>query len=226
MSRILLREIEKLKARILSVGAEVEEAVRRATEAIQEGDRDLGRKVIEADANIDRAEVEVEEEGLKILALHQPVAIDLRFIVAVLKINNDLERIGDLAVNIAERAVSLAGTEPPPCPVDLGDMADKAKAMLRQSLEALVNFDADIARNVCNADDEIDALNRRMYVGVEKGICERPEVCNAYIHLLDVSHHLERIADHTTNIAQDVIYMLEGEIVRHKSKPQAEGEST
>jgi len=216
MSRILRREIEKLKRMILAVGAQVEQALRRAVRAVQDRDEALARQVIEADTSIDQLEVEVEEEGLKILALHQPVAIDLRFIVAVLKINNDLERIGDLAVNMAERAIFFAGVEPVEPAGDLGAMGGKAQAMLKQSLDALVNLDADLAREVCAADDEIDTLHRDTYAAVRDGIRANPEASSTYINQLSVSHHLERTADHATNIAQDVIYMLEGQIVRHR----------
>ncbi len=220
MSKHLEREIERLKKHILSLGAVVEESVQRAVRAISERDGTLAQRVIEEDVSTDQMEVEVEEECLKILALHQPVAIDLRFIVAVLKINNDLERIGDLAVNIAERAAFLASRNHDGLVTlfDFEEMAAKTQAMLKLSLDALVNVDADLARDVCAADDEVDAMNRQMYHQVEDAIRAHPEQMDALIHMLSISRHLERIADHATNIAEDVIYMIEGVIVRHRTE--------
>ena len=217
----LQREIDKLKKMILAVGAEVEQALRRAIRAVQDRDEALAGEVIEADAEIDRLEIEVEEECLKTLALHQPVAIDLRFIVAVLKINNDLERIGDLAVNIAERAASLSKTERGEQPFDLTGMAVKVQAMLKKSLDALVNLDADLAREVCGSDDEVDEINRSAYAQVAGGIQSHPAETARLLSFLSTCRNLERIADHCTNVAQDVIYMLEGEIVRHRNAGDA-----
>ncbi len=215
MSEHLHKALEDLKRQILSLSALVEESVRKAVRALEDRDERLAEEVIEADPEIDIAEVDLEEECLKILALYQPVAIDLRFIVAAFKINNDLERIGDLAVNVAERAQYLATHEPVETAFDFAGMAEKARDMVKTSLDALVNLDAGLAREVCAADDEVDAMNRRMYLQVQDGIRRQPERLEALIHLLSVSRHLERIADHATNIAQDVIYMVEGEIVRH-----------
>jgi phosphate transport system protein len=163
-------------------------------------------------------EVEVEESCLKILALYQPVAIDLRFIIAVLKINNDLERVGDLAVNIAERAIFLATQPEVNVELDFTTMAVKTQEMLKKSLDALVNLNAGLAREVCACDDEIDAINRQMYLTVQDAMNTHPDQIEPLTHLLSASRHLERIADHATNIAEDVIYMIEGEIVRHKTE--------
>lgn len=218
MSIHLLNEIERLKKMILALSAKVEESVQRAVRAIDQRDARLGQRVVDSDYEIDSMEVEVEEECLKILALHQPVAIDLRLIIAVLKINSDLERIGDLAVNIAERAVFLATQERSPVWFNFASMAEKAQQMLRRSLDALVNLDPEMAREVCVADDEVDAMNREAYLIVQRGIQRHPDRLEALIHLLSVSRHLERIADHATNIAEDVIYMTEGQIVRHRTE--------
>jgi phosphate transport system protein len=214
----LQREIENLKKDILTLGAMAEYSVREATLAIERRDEELAQSVIEKDLTIDQMEVEVEESCLKILALHQPVAIDLRFIVAALKINNDLERIGDLAVNIAERALFLATQPPVSISFDFVGMARKAQVMLKQSLDALVNLNPEAAREVCEHDDEIDAMNRQMYLMVQDAIGTYPEQVESLIHLLSASRHLERIADHATNIAEDVIYMIEGRIVRHRAE--------
>lgn len=218
MAKHLQREIENLKKKLLALGANVETSVREATLSIEKLDADLAQKIIDNDINIDNTEVEIEEDCLKILALHQPVAVDLRFIVAVLKINNDLERIGDLAVNIAERAVFLAGQSKVNISIDLVDMAHNAQSMLKKSIDALINHDAELAHKVCASDDIVDQMNRQMYLKVQEAILENPEQITPLIHLLSASRHLERIADHTTNIAEDVIYMIEGQIVRHRTE--------
>ena len=212
----LQREITKLKKMILSLSARVEETVRKAARAISNRDGELAEEIIDEDIEIDEMEVEVEEECLKILALHQPVAIDLRYIIAVLKINNDLERIGDLAVNIAQSCTYLAEHELVDFPFDFPHMASKAEEMVAESLDALVNMDADQALEVCAADDEVDDSNRKMYKMVGKAIREESHNVDVLLRLMTVSQHLERIADHATNIAEDVVYMSEGEIVRHK----------
>jgi phosphate transport system protein len=214
----LQKEIEHLKKKLLALSTFVEENVQRAVKSLEERDGKLAAKAIENDLLIDHMEIDVEEECLKILALHQPVAVDLRFLVAVLKINNDLERIGDLAVNIAERAEFLSTQPKVDVAFDFIGMSKKAQYMLTQSLDALVNLDSPLARKVLLLDDEVDSINRKMYDQITDGIRRRPESLNSLIHLLSVSRHLERIADHATNIAEDVIYMIEGEIVRHHAE--------
>ncbi|MEA1996458.1 MAG: phosphate signaling complex protein PhoU [Gemmatimonadota bacterium] len=216
MSLHLQKEVEKLKKKMLFVSALVEENVNRAVIAVQERDEELAGKAIDADIEIDDMEIEVEEDCLKILALHQPVAVDLRFIVAVMKINNDLERIGDLAANIAERAEFLATKRLNDIPFDFTGMSGKAQEMLRKSLDALVNMDSGLAREVLPLDDEVDSMNREMFELVKESVRSRKGDIELLLNLLMISRHLERIADHATNIAEDVIYMVEGEIVRHK----------
>jgi phosphate transport system protein len=211
----LRREIESLKRMIVSLSTVVEESVRKAVRAIDEFDGELAAGVVEHDSSIDQAEIDVEEECLKILALHQPVAIDLRYIIAVLKINNDLERIGDLAVNIAERALYLCSQERVDGRFDFAEMSGRTISMLKQSLDALVNMDAELARGVLISDDAVDEMNRQIIGQVVKSIEERPEHTECFLKYFSVSRHLERIADYATNIAEDVIYMMEGEIVRH-----------
>jgi phosphate transport system protein len=214
----LFREIENLKREILTLGAMAESAVREAVAAIDNRDEDAAQAVIANDMKLDEMEVQIEENCLKTLALHQPVAIDLRFIVAVLKINSDLERVGDLAVNVAERAAFLATQPPLDASFDLPAMGAKAQEMLKKSLDALVRLSAQQAYEVLAADDEVDAMNRRMYQIVQDGIVAHPDQTESFIHMLSVSRHIERIADHATNIAEDVIYMIEGVIVRHKAE--------
>lgn len=219
----LERAIDELKRMILSLGTDVEESVRLAVQSLTQRNSDLAKKVIAADYEIDQREVYVEEECLKILALHQPVANDLRLIIAILKINNDLERIADLSVNIAERAVYLSTQARVELPFDLQDMAQKVRSMLKRSLDSLVNRDDKLARQVCEDDDAVDDLNREMYGFVEQAIKKDTDNLNSYIQLLSASRYLERMADHTTNIAEDVIYLVTGEIIRHGSKTEEAG---
>ena len=215
MTYLLHKEIEKLKQHILTLVAEVEENVSMSVNALINYNSELAEKVINIDLKIDQMEVELEEECLKILALHQPVANDLRFIIAVLKINNDLERISDLAVNISERAEFLVTRKRIDIPFDFSVMAQKSQDMLRKSIDALITLNTDIAYEVCKADDEVDGLNREFYDIVKTAIRKNPEYIEEMTHYLGVSRHLERIADHATNIAEDVIYMIDGNIVRH-----------
>ncbi len=217
MAQHLQREIEQLKKKILALGATVEGSVQRSVNSVQHRDTSLADAVIAGDAAIDQAEVDLEEDCLKILALHQPVAIDLRFIVAVLKINSDLERIGDLATNMAERTLFLASHQHITVPFDLHSLAEKTQAMVRQSLDSLVNLDANMAREVRHLDDEVDSLNREAFDRVKETIRRQPDQVDILIAYLSVSRYLERIADHATNIAEDVIYMIEGIIARHRS---------
>jgi len=220
------REIDRLKQMLMSLCKVVEDSLRQAVTSIKNRDTELARRVIETDVEIDQMEVDVEEECLKILALYQPVAIDLRFIITAMKINNDLERIGDLAVNLAERSVFLAGQETANVFLDLDTMTEKTESMLRKSLEALVNMDSKLAYEVCAADDEVDAMNHQMYLEVQDEIRSHPDRTQSLIHVLSASRHLERVADHATNIAEDVIYMIEGRIVRHKAEEYKSADET
>ncbi|MBN1396316.1 MAG: phosphate signaling complex protein PhoU [Pirellulales bacterium] len=215
MSVHLQRAIEQVKKDILALCGIVEEQVQEAVRALLERDAELAKQVEGRDEEIDRREVDVEEDCLKILALHQPVAIDLRFIVSALKINNDLERIGDLAVNVARKAVAFADEPSMEIPFDISGMWRKTQAMLRDSIDALVNLNGTLAAEVCARDDEIDRIKHDIRVGVEDQIRREPERVRPLLRLLAVSRNLERIADCATNIAEDVIYMAEGRIVRH-----------
>jgi phosphate transport system protein len=216
MARHLQQDIEKLKGKLLALVANAKDAVEKAVKSVDERDACLAQAVVEGDEEIDRAEVDLEEDCLKILALYQPVATDLRLIVSVMKINNDIERIGDLAVNIAERTLFLC-TEPPiEAPSDLADMRTKALAMLTGSLDSLVRQDTKRAREVRTGDDEVDDLNRQIFREFSAAVRKNPENVECLLSYLSVGRHLERIADYATNIAEDVIYLMEGEIVRHK----------
>ncbi|MBI2823429.1 MAG: phosphate signaling complex protein PhoU [Planctomycetia bacterium] len=217
MSKHLERQIETLKQKILSVGTLVEDAIAKAISALVNRNGELARSVIESDSEIDRMEVDVEEECLKALALYQPVAADLRFVVAVLKINNDLERMGDLARNIAKRVAYLASHERIELPAEFRAMAAKAQAMVKRSLDALVNHDTQLARRIRDDDDEVDAMQRVIRDRIETQMRDEPERLELYMRLMSVSRHLERLADMATNVAEDVIYMVEGDIVRHRA---------
>ncbi|MEJ2657938.1 MAG: phosphate signaling complex protein PhoU [Desulfobacterales bacterium] len=215
MAKHFDRELEKLKKKILSLGALVEERVYLAIKAIETKDPGLAEKIIHSDYEIDENEVDVEEDCLKIMALYQPVAIDLRFIIAVIKINNDLERIGDEAVNIAERIQSIAKRSTFCFHFDYTEMAEISAAMLKQSLDALVNLDIDTAFRVITMDDEVDGIQSNAYSQIKQAMRSHPEEMTYLINLYLISRHLERVADHATNIAEEVIYMIEGEIIRH-----------
>ena len=212
----LQRDIDVLKKKIVSLGTLVEENLARAIRAVETRDKDLALTVIEGDNEIDKLEIVVEDSCLKTLALNQPVAGDLRYIVAILKINSDLERIGDMTVNIGERALELIAQEKVEAPFfDFKLMSEKTRSMLKRSLDALIALDPGLAQLVCSSDDEIDDMNREMFEKTKEEIKQHPEKFEYLIHLLSISRHLERIADHATNIAEDVIYMSEGLIVRH-----------
>ncbi len=215
MAKHFFRELEKIKKRILSLGAMVEERVRMVIKALELRDADIAERIIKSDHEIDEMEVEIEEECLKILALYQPVAIDLRFLTAVIKINNDLERVADEAVNIAERVQVIAKRQRLDIPFNHSLMAEKSEFMLKKSLDSFVNMDVDIALRVCTLDDEVDNMMNEAYDLVKHAIGKHPDRVSYLINLLLVSRHLERIADHATNIAEEVIYLVEGEIVRH-----------
>lgn len=215
MAKHFHKELEKVKKQILSLGTMVEERLRLATDTIETLDVESARKIIATDYEIDEMEVEVEEECLKILALYQPVAVDLRFIIAAIKINNDLERIADEAANIAQRVMTIAGLEIGGFYFDYGIMAEKTQQMLKMSLDSMVNLDVDLAFKVVTMDDDVDEIHRQAYDAIKLQIQQTPNLPGGLINLYLISRHLERIADHTTNIAEEVIYMIEGEIIRH-----------
>jgi len=218
MSMHLQRAINTLKKNILSLGARVEDQVQMAVRALLERDESLAAAVEQQDLETDHREVEVEEECLKMLALYQPVAMDLRLVVAVLKINSDLERIGDLAVNIAHKASRFAHDSPAEIPFDIAGMSQKVQAMLRDSIDALVNLDARLALDVCGRDNEVDRLKHDFRAAAEEMMRRNPDCIGPLLRLQAVTRNLERIADCATNIAEDVIYMVEGRIARHRKE--------
>jgi phosphate transport system protein len=211
----LHRDLGRLQQHIIRLSERVEETVRKSVTALRSGRYDLALDVIQGDVEVDRMEVEIEEECLKVLALHQPVAVDLRFVAACLKIDNDLERMGDLAVNIAERAIDLSNLPPVAVPAGLEPMTEAVTGMIRKALHAFVRQDPDEAREVLAADDAVDELNRKIFRELRRAMHEDPDLIDACLPLWSVSRHLERIADHATNVAEDVYYLVKGEIIRH-----------
>ncbi len=212
------REIDNLKKLVLSLGAIVEEQIQRSMLALSRRDDGLADEVVRKDREIDSLEIIIEEECLKILALYQPVAKELRFVIAVLKMNNDLERIGDLASNIAKRAKFLAKREKMPLIEELEEAASKAQDMVKKSLDALVNTDVKLAKEVCENDDEVDRLTREMINQTVEEIEKNPKKTEDFFNVRSISKNLERIADSATNIAEDVIYLCTGEIIRHQAE--------
>ncbi len=216
MSKHLQRDLENVQREILALSAMVEETIDKASRALCERRADLAAQVLRGDDEIDRREVRIEEECLKMLALHQPVAVDLRRIAAVIKINSDLERIADLAHNIAERAEFLATQPAFPIPAKLNRMVEMATMMVRNAIDVFVNLDPRAARQVCALDEQVDQLNREIIEELYDLMRSRAEMVAAAMHCFSAVRHVERIADHATNIAEDVIYLVEGEIARHR----------
>ena len=214
MSRHLERDLEVLEQELLSMSALVEDMIERAWRSFTNLESDQADAVIELDQTINEQEVGIEEECLKILALHQPVAIDLRRTATILKVNNDLERIADLAVNIAERVKRL--TTNFEVPELLGSMATTSRDMVRRSLNSLVAFDYDDAKAVCDTDDQVDQDHAQVIALLYEMMKEDSDNIAAAIHCITVARCLERIADHATNIAEDVMYLVRGDIERHR----------
>jgi len=216
-------ELKVLKEKLLQMAARAEEAIARSIKSLVDRDSPLSKKVIEQDPLVDALEIEVDKQCLKLLALRQPIAIDLRFITAAMKINSQLERIGDQAVNIAERALELI-KEPLLKPlIDIPRMAILAQNMVKDSLDAFVNKDASLAISVCESDDEVDNLNEQVFRELLTYMMQDTATINRAVHLMLIGRHLERIADHATNVAEDVIYLVLGKDIRHHGKEQGKG---
>lgn len=215
MAQHLHRAVEKLKEHILSLGGLVEHNLQEAMDAFTQGDGEAAERVIQSDERVDLMEVEVEEECLKLLALHQPVAMDLRFVVSILKINSDLERVGDGAVKIGRTTLAMGEVSLDDLGIEISDLAERAQFMLKESLRSLVDLDCARARAVLQMDDATDAEYRRIDREGRAGMKQKPALVDGYAALLSVARTLERVADHATNIAEDVVYMVEGGIVRH-----------
>ena len=218
MSIHLIRDLDHLHRMILTMCAKVEELIHSAVEALHKPNYERARQIMSADDEIDRMDVAVEEECLKLLALHQPVAIDLRRIATVLKIGAELERVADLGVSIAERACGIASCGEITVPDNLKDMSRQALDMLHRSIDSYVQLDVRTAREVCIQDESIDNLNREIIEELTRLMQTQPTTVEAALHLFSASRQIERIADHATNIAEDVVYLVQGEIIRHRNR--------
>jgi phosphate transport system protein len=215
MPKHLERELERLQSEITTMARDVEQSIHKSTEALRQRDAKLAREVIAGESGIDEEENRVDEECLRMLALYQPVAGDLRRITAVMMIAVDLERMADLAEEIAERALALAELPAIEVPERLQRMTDLTGVMVRQSLEAFTSLDTRLARMLCRLDDEVDRLNREIIAELLETMQANPSLVESGLSLFSATRHLEQIADHATSIAEDVIYLVEGEIVRH-----------
>ena len=215
MQRHFHEELEALKQTLLAMGGLVEDQIRRVMRALLERDDVIAQEVIDRDRQVNTYDIEVDEQCVNLLALHQPAAGDLRFITTAMKIVTDLERIGDQAVNIAQRALEL-NREPQLKPyIDLPRMADKAQRMVKESLDAFVARDTALARQVCAEDAEVDALKEQIFRELLTYMMEDPRTVSRAIRVILISRFMERVADHATNIAEMVIYLVEGKMVRH-----------
>ncbi len=212
-------ELMRLKEKVLTIGAMVEEAIKDSVRSLVERDNDLARNVIARDHQVNALDVEIDEESIKLIALRQPKASDLRFITTAMKITTDLERMGDLAVNIAERALEL-NEEPLLKPyIDIPRMAELAKGMTRDALDAFVRKDKKLAMDVIMRDDEVDDLKHEVLKELAFFMAQDPSTVSRAMKISFVAQYLERIADHATNIAEMVIYLAEGKIIRHMELP-------
>ena len=216
MSKHLRRELDNLRGQLLEMASSVEWAVRRAIRALRERDTGAAREVIAGDGEIDQEENLLGEECLKVLALHQPVATDLRCTVAVLSIDTELERMADLAEGIAERAIDLERLPPVPIPRRLESMADLTVSMVRQSLDAFVKLDTVAARRARHLDDDVDRLNAEIIQELIAFMQESPEHVEPGVSLFSVVRHLKGIAGHARGVAEEVVYLVEGEVLRHR----------
>jgi phosphate transport system protein len=208
-------ELEELNQALLGMGALVESSIHCSVQALVNRDERMARRVIEDEIRINQMEMDIDARVTRLLALNQPVAGDLRLLIIALKINTDLERMGDLAVNIAERAISLAKVPLVKPLIDTPRMASLVEDMLHSSLDSFVKRDADLAEKVLPADDEVDSIRDNIYSELLEVMQTNPSIVPSAIHLMFVARNLERIADHTTNIAEDVIFLVRGIDIRH-----------
>jgi phosphate transport system protein len=208
-------ELEELNQSLLQMGGLVEQSIRRAVQSVVDREKEVAKQVMRDEERINQMQLEIDAGTTRLLALNQPVASDLRRLTAILKINTDLERMGDLAVNIAERAISLANRPKLKAMVDIPKMASLTESMLLKSLDAFVKGDAELATSVLLADNEVDSLRDVVYTELVALMQREPIVVPGAVDMMFVARNLERIADHSTNIAEDVIFLVKGEDVRH-----------
>ena len=215
MSLHFLKEMERLHRDIVSMCSTVEENITEAVSGLQNRTLGLSEELAVRDRDVNDLDIRIEEECLKILALYHPVANDLRRVSAVMKITAELERVGDLAVNIAERSESMATFPNFPLPARLSEMASEAMTMLHSSIDAYVELDSAKARAVCAQDDSVDELNVELLNQLRQDMMANPSIIEPAMHLFSAIRNIERVADHATNISEDVVYLIEGEIIRH-----------
>lgn len=218
MTQHFQNELQSLKEALSKLATRVEENLHRAIQSIKERSLELAKEVLEVDKEVDRMEMLLEEEVLKVLALHQPVATDLRYVITVLKLNNELERIGDLTGNVAERAIAILEGESFEFEHDFETQSRLVCQMVRKSLDAIFQMNREGAIEVFKLDDEVDSIHRNMYDLVRKKLLDDPSQIAFLLNNLSISKHLERIADHAENMASDILYMFDGEIIRHDRK--------
>jgi phosphate transport system protein len=212
------QNLDDLKEKLLVMAGMAEQAIQRASEAYRVGDLSICDLVVRSEPAINRMERDIDQMALDLLAMEQPMAIDLRFILAVIKINADLERVGDQAVNIAERVRGMQSLPPVELPVDIPKLASMAATMVRHALQAFIDADAALAERVLTMDDEVDEMNRAVYRILTRLIAEKPELSRQALDVLLIARNLERVGDHATNIAEDVIFWVRGADVRHKPR--------
>jgi phosphate transport system protein len=224
MTRIRFhQELDELKHRLLDMAGMAEQAIDLAVQAYTQRDPSLCRRVITNEAAINRAEREVDEFAIDLLAMQQPMAIDLRFILAVIKINADLERVGDQAVNIVQRVMNMIELPASELPVDIPAMATRVRAMIRDALRSFIEGDPELAKHVLEADDEIDRMNHEAFAALSGYLQSQPNGAVQALDALSIARNLERVADHATNIAEDVIFWIRGADVRHGAGHQSAG---
>ena len=216
MSKLLQRHLTEVETALSEQADAVERMVHAAYQGLRERCLGSAAQVLDSESQLNRSEVDIEEKCLELLALHQPVATDLRRVAATLKINGDLERIGDLALNLAERTESLVHCPDVPVPAELEQMVERAMEMLRDAHSAFVSVDEELAHSVRERDDEVDDLNRRVIDDLAKQMETNPHQVEGLLHVFSATRIIERIADHATNIAEDVIYLAKGRIMRHR----------
>lgn len=216
------KELEELKESLLRMGTLVEEAIRDAVQSLVKRDSDLAQKIFEGEDRINKLEIEIGDMCLRLLALRQPMAVDLRFITSAMKIITDLERMGDQAVNIAERAISL-NQEPQLKPyIDIPRMTEITQSMVKDVLDAFVNRDSKLARSVCERDDLVDGLKDQVFRELLTYMISDPKTITRAVHLMIICRCLERIADHATNIAEDVIFVVDALVIKHHADTKEE----
>ncbi len=224
MTRIRFhQELDELKHRILAMAGMAEQAIDLAVQAYSQRDPALCQRVISNESAINRAEREVDEFAVDLLAMQQPMAIDLRFILAVIKINADLERVGDQAVNIVQRVMNMIQLPASELPVDIPAMAARVRSMVRDALRSFIEGDTELAKHVLEADDEVDRINREAFASLSDAMRNTPDVAVQALDVLSIARNLERVADHATNIAEDVIFWIRGADVRHGAGQQLAG---